>query len=67
MDANIQLLMESIELQMWWFQEKKFLFVVLVMLVKDVLKHSEVVEQEFMLLKLILYVLFRPVWRVSKL
>lgn len=51
MDANTQLLMESIERLMSWLQAKRHLSAVLVMLEKAVPKPSEEVEPECMWLK----------------
>ena len=48
MDANTQLLTESIELLMLWFQGRRLWFAVSVMSVRDAPKRSKEVELEFM-------------------
>lgn len=63
MDVDILLLMVFIEQLMYLYQEKKFLYLDMVMLEKDVHKLLKLKMQQFMLKKSIQFVLYKLVWK----
>lgn len=63
MDVDILLLMVFIERLMYLYQEKKFLYLDMVMLEKDVHKLLKLKMQQFMLKKSIQFVLYKLVWK----